>query len=55
MAAGTHKTETSPIPRVIYVRMSRTVDIFDCMYPTEVDIVGDFPVDDEDNIEEEES
>ena len=35
--------------------MSRKEAIFDGLYPTKEDIVDDFPVDDEDNIEEEES
>ena len=50
-AAGTHKTETFLIPRVLYVRMSRKESIFDGM-STKEDIVDDFPVDDEDNIGE---
>ena len=48
-ASGTHKTETFPIPRVLYVRMSRKEDIFDDMYPTKEDIVDDLHADDEDN------
>ena len=53
MAAGTQKTETFPIPRVIYVRMSRKEAIFDCLSPIKEDTVDGFPVDNEDNIEEE--
>ena len=48
-AAGTHKTETFPTPRVIYLRMSRKEAIFDGLSKKE-DIVDYFPVDDEDNI-----
>ena len=55
MAAGTHKTETFTIPRVLYVRISRKEAIFDGIYPKKEDIVDDFPVDNDDNIEEEES
>ena len=55
MSAGTHKKETFPIPRVMYVSMSRKEDTFDGLSPTKEDIVDDFPVDDENNIEEEES
>ena len=51
-AAGTHKTETFLIPRVIYVRMFRKGLIFDVL-STKENIVDDFPVDNEDNIEEE--
>ena len=52
MAAGTHKKETFPIPRFLYVRMSRNEVKFDGLY-TKEDIVDDLPVDDEDNIYEE--
>ena len=52
MAAGTHKTETFTIPRILYVRMSRKEATFDGMYTNE-DMVDDFPVDDEENIDEE--
>ena len=45
MAAGTHKTETFPIPRVLYVRMSRKEAI--------EDTVDNLNAGDEDNIEEE--
>ena len=51
-ASGTHKTETFTIPRVIYVMMTRKEAIFDCL-STKEDIVDDFPVENEDNIEEE--
>ena len=51
-ASGTHKTETFPIPRVLYVRMSRKEDIFYFM-STKEDIVDDFPVENEDSTEEE--
>ena len=44
-ASGTHKTETFPIPRVIYIRMYRKESI--------EDTVDDLHADDEDNIEEE--
>ena len=50
-AAGTHKKDTFPIPRVLIIRISRNKAIFDGMY-TKEDIVDDLPVDDEDNIEE---
>ena len=53
-AAGTHKSETFPIPRVLYVWMSRKEAIFDGN-STKEDIVDDLHVDDEDNIGEEES
>ena len=51
-AARTQKIETFPIPRVLYVRISRKEAIFDGM-STKEDIVDDLPVDNEDNIEEE--
>ena len=51
-ADGTHKMETFPIPRVLYVMMYRKDAIFDGM-PTKEDIVDDLPIDDEENIEEE--
>ena len=51
-AAGTRKTETFTIPSIIMVRMSRKEAIFDGL-STKEDIVDTFPVDDEDNIEEE--
>ena len=54
MAAGTHKTDTFPIQRALFFRMSRKEAIFYDMSAKE-DIVDDIPVDDEDNIEEEES
>ena len=46
-AAGTHKTETFPILRVIYIRMYRKESI--------EDTVDDLHDEDEENIEEEES
>ena len=49
-AAGTHKTENFPIPRVLMVRMSSKEAIFDGLSTKEY-IVDDFPVDDEDNLE----
>ena len=52
MAAGTHKTETFPIPRVLFFGISRKEAIFDGL-STKEDIIDDFPVDNEDNIEEE--
>ena len=52
---GTHKTETFPIPMVLYIRMSRKRAIFDSLSLKKEDMVDDFPVDDKDNIEEKES
>ena len=49
---GTHKTETFPITRVLMVRTSRKEAIFDGM-STKEEIVDAFPVEDEENIEEE--
>ena len=54
MAAGTHKTETFPIPRVLFFGISRKEAIFDVL-STKEDIVDDVPVDYEDSIEEEDS
>ena len=54
-ASGTHKTETFPIPKVLYVRMSSKEAIFYGLSPTKDDIVDDLPANDEDSIEEEES
>ena len=54
-AAGTHKTETFPITRVIYIRTSRKEAIFYGLSQTKEDIVDDLPADDEDNIEEADS
>ena len=54
-AAGTHKTETFPIPRDVYVKLSRKESIFDVLSHANEDIGDDLPVDDEYNIEEEES
>ena len=48
-AAGTHTTETFPIPMVLRVRMSRKEAIFDGIF-TKKDIADDFPVDYEDNL-----
>ena len=45
-AAGTHKTDTFPIPRVLMFRMSRKEAIFDGMSANEY-IVYAFHVDDE--------
>ena len=53
-AAGTHKTETFPIPRFLCVIMSSKEAIF-YVLSTKEDMVGYFPIDNEDNIEEEES
>ena len=50
MAAGTHKTETFPMPMVMCVRMPRKEAIFDGLSPTKEDIVDDFPVEDEEKI-----
>ena len=50
MAAGTHKTETFPIIRVLMVRMFRKENIFGVL-PTKDGIVDALPVDDEDNLE----
>ena len=47
--------ETFPIPRVMYVRMSRKEAVFDGLSTTKEDIDDDFPIDNEDNTEEEES
>ena len=46
-ASGTHKTETFPIPRVLYIRMSRKEAIEDTF--------DDLHADNKDNIYEEES
>ena len=51
MVSGTNKTETFPIPRVLYVRMSRKDVIFDGVY-TKEEIVDALPFDYKDNIEE---
>ena len=50
-AAGTHKTETFTIPRVVMVRMYSKEAIFDFIF-TKEDIVDALPVDDDNNIEE---
>ena len=53
VAAWTHKTETYPIPRTLYIMMSRKEAIFYGLSHTTEDIVDDLPVDDDENIEEE--
>ena len=50
MAAGTPKTETFTIPRVIIVMTSSKEAIFDS-FSTKEDIVDTIPVDNKDNFE----